>query len=87
MRRLAPKQQVGKVGGVMNMASSLGGAIAPVVIGYAVAASGGFGGAFAFLAVAAGVYLAGSLLIDFGRPLATARAAQPAGRRVEEPVG
>ena len=71
---LAPKKQVGIVGSVMNVASSLGGAIAPVAMGYAIAASGGgFGGAFVFLAIAAALYLAGSLTINFNRVLAKRR--------------
>lgn len=72
---LAPKQQVGIVGSVMNVASSLGGAIAPVAMGYAIAASGGgFEGAFVFLAIAAALYLVGSLTINFNRALAKRRA-------------
>lgn len=70
---LAPRRQVGTVGGVMNIASSLGGGIAPVIMGYSIAAAhGGFAGAFVFLAVAAAVYLAGSMTINFARPLAGA---------------
>jgi len=73
---LAPKRQVGTVGGVMNVASSAGGGAAPVVMGYAIAAAGGgFGGAFAFLVAAGVLYLAGSMVIDFSRPLAVARTA------------
>jgi len=76
---LAPRRQVGKVGSVMNIASSLGGAIAPVVMGYAIAAAGGeYVGAFVFLAIAAAVYLVGSLTVDFMKPFATARAAHTA---------
>lgn len=76
---LAPKPQVGVVGSVMNVASSAGGAIAPVAMGYAIAAAGGgFEGAFVFLAIAAALYLVGSLTINFNRPLAKARRA--AGR-------
>ncbi|GAA2025278.1 MFS transporter [Pseudokineococcus marinus] len=71
---LAPKAQVGTVGSVMNVASSAGGGIAPVVMGYSIALSGGYAGSFVFLAVAAAVYLAGSLSIDFERPLARRRA-------------
>lgn len=68
---LAPKKQVGTVGGVMNVSSSIGGGIAPVVMGYAIAASGGsYTGSFVFLAVAGAVYLLGSMLINFNRPLA-----------------
>lgn len=72
---LAPKEQVGIVGSVMNIASSLGGALAPVIMGYAVKAAGGsFTGAFLFLAGAAGLYMIGSLLINFNKPLAQRRA-------------
>lgn len=70
---LAPKQQVGTVGGVMNIASSGGGALAPIVMGFAIGASGGsFAGSFVFLGVCATAYLVGSLLIDFEKPLARA---------------
>jgi ACS family D-galactonate transporter-like MFS transporter len=70
---LAPKQQVGTVGGVMNIASSGGGALAPIVMGFAIGASGGsFAGSFIFLGVCAAAYLVGSLLIDFEKPLARA---------------
>ncbi|HEY9290933.1 MAG TPA: MFS transporter [Microlunatus sp.] len=68
---LAQRRQVGTVGGVMNVASAAGGALAPVVMGYAIAAAAGsYAGAFLFLAGAAVIYLIGSLLIDFEKPLA-----------------
>lgn len=74
---LAPKQQVGTVGGVMNVASSAGGGIAPVVMGYAIAATGGsYAGSFLFLAIAGGVYLLGSMAINFNKPLARSRRAE-----------
>ncbi len=91
---LAPKKQVGTVGGVMNVASSGGGALAPIVMGFAIGASGGsYSGSFIFLGVCATVYLLGSLLIDFNSPLARARGgvadgADEAGAgRVSEPLG
>lgn len=72
---LVPGPQVGRVGGVMNVASSGGGGLAPIVMGFAIgAAGGGFGGAFVFLGTAAVVYLVGSMLVDFERPLARVRA-------------
>lgn len=82
---LAPKKQVGTVGGVMNVASSGGGALAPIVMGFAIGASGGsYAGSFIFLGVCATVYLVGSLLINFEKPLATAR---PGGAHtVENPA-
>lgn len=71
---LAPAEQVGTVGSVMNIASSLGGALAPVIMGYAIGAAGGsYTGAFAFLAGAAALYMLGSAMIDFARPLARPR--------------
>lgn len=71
---LAPKKQVGTVGGVMNVASSAGGGLAPVVMGYAIAASAGsYAGSFVFLAAAGGLYLLGSMFINFNKPLAKAR--------------
>jgi ACS family D-galactonate transporter-like MFS transporter len=71
---LAPKQQVGTIGGVMNVASAAGGGLAPVIMGYAITAgNGSYVGAFIFLALAAVLYLVGSLLINFNRPLARAR--------------
>lgn len=71
---LAPAEQVGTVGSVMNIASSLGGALAPVIMGYAIGAAGGsYTGAFAFLAGAAALYMLGSATIDFARPLARRR--------------
>lgn len=76
---LAPKEQVGMVGGVMNVASSAGGGLAPVVMGYAIAATGGsFAGSFVFLAIAGGLYLVGSMGINFNKPLARVRATKAA---------
>jgi MFS transporter, ACS family, D-galactonate transporter len=70
---LAPRPQVGTVGGVMNVASAGGGALAPIIMGFAIgAASGAYGGAFVFLGCAAVVYLVGSMIIDFERPIARA---------------
>jgi ACS family D-galactonate transporter-like MFS transporter len=67
---LAPREQVGLVGGVMNFAGT-GGAIAvPIVVGVIVQMTGGYHMALLFLAASALTYLIGSLLIDFGaKPL------------------
>jgi ACS family D-galactonate transporter-like MFS transporter len=67
---LAPRKQVGTVGGTMNIASSLGGAIAPVIMGYFIAWTGGYSGSFIFLGCCAAVYFVGSMVIDFKKPLA-----------------
>lgn len=86
---LAPKKQVGTVGGVMNVASSGGGGLAPIVMGFAIGASGGsFAGSFVFLGVCATVYLLGSMLINFEKPLAVARHTAPTeGEGERETVG
>ncbi|WP_172191504.1 MFS transporter [Actinomyces faecalis] len=71
---LAPGPQVGAVGSVMNIASSLGGALAPVIMGYTIKIAGGsYSGAFFFLVAAAALYMLGSALINFRKPLASAR--------------
>lgn len=72
---LAPQKQVGTVGGTMNIASSAGGAIAPVIMGYFIAWTGGYSGAFVFLTFCAALYLVGSMVINFKRPLAVVRTA------------
>lgn len=66
---LAPRAQVGIVGSVMNVASSAGGVIAPIVMGYVIKLSGGYASAFLFLTCCAAFYLVGSLFINFNRPL------------------
>lgn len=70
---LAPRQQVGRVGGAMNTASALGGILAPILMGYAVESSAGFAGAFILLIIFCLIYLVGSFAIDFQRPLAGRR--------------
>ena len=57
----------------MNIASSLGGAIAPVIMGYFIAWTSGYSGSFLFLGSCAVVYLLGSMAINFKKPLASVR--------------
>ncbi|HWE88534.1 MAG TPA: MFS transporter [Pseudonocardiaceae bacterium] len=66
---LAPPEQVGRVGSLMNIASSAGGVLAPIIIGYLVQATGGYSAALAFLAGCAVLYIAGSMVINFRRQL------------------
>ncbi|PLZ01115.1 MFS transporter [Burkholderia sp. WAC0059] len=71
---LAPREQVGFVGGVMNFAGT-GGAIAvPIAVGVIVDMTGGYHAVLLFLAAGAFTYLVGSLLIDFGARAAEERA-------------
>jgi ACS family D-galactonate transporter-like MFS transporter len=63
---LAPREQVGLVGGVMNFAGTGGAIVVPIVVGVLVDATGGFTAVIMFFAAAAFAYLVGSLLIDFG---------------------
>jgi ACS family D-galactonate transporter-like MFS transporter len=66
---LSPRDSVGIVGGAMNLASSLGGIIAPVIVGQLVGLTHGYTAALVFLAAAGMLYLVGALVLDFGRPL------------------
>jgi MFS transporter, ACS family, D-galactonate transporter len=63
---LAPREQVGLVGGVMNFAGTGGAIVVPIAVGVIVDMTGGFNAVLLFLAAAALAYLIGSLLIDFG---------------------
>ncbi|MDR5773966.1 MULTISPECIES: MFS transporter [unclassified Caballeronia] len=71
---LAPREQVGLVGGVMNFAGTGGAIIVPIVVGVIVDMTGGFTAVILFFAAAAFAYLVGSLFIDFGRNDPGARA-------------
>jgi MFS transporter, ACS family, D-galactonate transporter len=72
--QLAAKGHVGLVGSMMNFAGICGGLVAPIVIGYLVAVTGGYGLAITFFAGCAVLYGLGSMLIDFRRPLAAGAA-------------
>lgn len=76
---LAPRHHVGRVGGMMNVASSLGGIVAPIVVGYIVQITGVFDAVLLFLSSCAVVYTAGSLAVNYHRQFV----ARPAG---ETPV-
>lgn len=63
---LAPQEQVGLVGGVMNFAGTGGAIVVPIAVGLIVDATGGYSMVILFFAGCALTYLIGSLLIDFG---------------------
>lgn len=76
---LAKPSTVGVVGGVMNFAGTSAGIIVPIVAGVLLDLTGGYTAVLVFLAVAAAVYLVGSLSIDFrGVAERTGQAAQRA---------
>lgn len=68
--RLSAKAHVGLVGSMMNFSGICGGILAPIVIGYLVAGTGGYSAVLVFFAGAAVLYGVGSMMIDFRRPLA-----------------
>jgi MFS transporter, ACS family, D-galactonate transporter len=64
---IAPRESVGKVGGILNFSNQLAGIVAPIVTGYVVQATQSFfwafavAGAFLVLGIAAYVFLLGSM--------------------------
>ncbi|ROR81714.1 MFS transporter, ACS family, D-galactonate transporter [Plantibacter flavus] len=76
---LAKKEKVGLVGGIMNFAGTSAGIVVPIVAGVLLDVTGGYTAVLIFLAIAAAVYLAASLMINFsgvakGAPSGTSRA-------------
>ncbi|TDW38522.1 ACS family D-galactonate transporter-like MFS transporter [Curtobacterium sp. PhB42] len=62
---LAKPSNVGIVGGVMNFAGTAAGIIVPIAAGVLLDLTGGYTAVLVFLAMAAAVYLVGSLSINF----------------------
>ncbi|WP_166366190.1 MFS transporter [Pseudomonas akapageensis] len=60
---LAAPSRVGLVGGVMNMAGSVGGIAVPILVGVILQYFGGYGGVLGFFALCSGVFILGTLLI------------------------
>jgi ACS family D-galactonate transporter-like MFS transporter len=60
---LAAPARVGLVGGVMNLAGSLGGIAVPILVGVILQYFGGYGGVLGFFAICSGVFILGTLLI------------------------
>ncbi|WP_413733897.1 MFS transporter [Sodalis sp. RH21] len=60
---LVAKQHVGVVGGIMNMAGSLGGIMVPILVGVILQKTGSYGGVLLFFAACSAVYILGTCLI------------------------
>jgi ACS family D-galactonate transporter-like MFS transporter len=64
---LVPPPQVGMVGGLMNFAGSTGGIVVPLIAGFILQATGSYDGVLYFFAGCAVLFIAGSVVIPFGR--------------------
>ncbi|MFC0408316.1 MFS transporter [Roseomonas elaeocarpi] len=73
---LAPADRIGVVGGLMNMAGSVGGIAVPIVVGAIIQATGSYTTALHFFAGCAALYVAGTLLVPLARGDVQARAAR-----------
>ena len=62
---LAKPERIGLIGGVMNFAGTSAGIIVPIAAGVLLDLTGGYTAVLYMLAIAAAVYLVGSLSIDF----------------------
>ncbi|ARU94780.1 MFS transporter [Tatumella citrea] len=64
---LAPKDRVGMVGGLMNMANSVAGILVPILVGVILQATGSFKSVLVYFAICAGCYTLGTLCINFNK--------------------
>ena len=64
---LAPKDRVGMVGGLMNMANSCAGILVPILVGVILQATGSYESVLVYFAVCAGFYTVGTLCINFNK--------------------
>lgn len=64
---LAPKDRVGLVGGLMNMANSCAGILVPILVGVILQATGSYESVLVYFAVCAGCYTLGTLCINFNK--------------------
>ncbi|QWA13149.1 hypothetical protein GTU79_11095 [Sodalis ligni] len=64
---LAPKDRVGLIGGIMNMANSCAGILVPILVGVILQATGSYESVLVYFAVCAGCYTLGTLCINFNR--------------------
>ena len=62
---LAPKDRVGLIGGLMNMANSCAGILVPILVGVILQATGSYESVLVYFAVCAGFYTVGTLCINF----------------------
>jgi ACS family D-galactonate transporter-like MFS transporter len=64
---LAPKDRVGLIGGLMNMANSCAGILVPILVGVILQATGSYESVLVYFAVCAGFYTVGTLCINFNK--------------------
>ncbi|MBF3187605.1 MFS transporter, partial [Pseudomonas aeruginosa] len=64
---LAAPARVGLVGGVMNMAGSLGGIAVPILVGLLLQHLGGYAAVLGFFALCSAAFIAGTLLISLDK--------------------
>lgn len=60
---LASPARVGLIGGIMNMAGSLGGIAVPILVGLLLQHAGGYAAVLGFFALCSGLFIIGTLLI------------------------
>ncbi len=61
---LASPARVGLIGGVMNLAGSLGGIAVPILVGLLLQHAGGYAAVLGFFALCSGLFIVGTLLIS-----------------------
>ncbi|MFC0323074.1 MFS transporter [Gallibacterium melopsittaci] len=64
---LAPKNKVGLIGGIMNMAGSIGGITVPILVGYILQMSNDYNNVLLFFAGCSVIYILGTLSIQLSR--------------------
>lgn len=64
---LAPKDRVGMVGGLMNMANSVAGILVPILVGIILQTTGSYESVLVYFAICAGCYTLGTLCINFNK--------------------
>ncbi|HJF74896.1 MFS transporter [Gallibacterium anatis] len=64
---LAPKNKVGLIGGIMNMAGSIGGITVPILVGYILQISNDFNNVLIFFAGCSVIYILGTLSIQLSK--------------------
>ena len=64
---LASPARVGLIGGVMNMAGSLGGIVVPILVGLLLQHAGGYAAVLGFFALCSGLFIVGTLLISLDK--------------------
>ncbi len=64
---LAPKNKVGLIGGIMNMAGSIGGIFVPILVGYIIQKSNDYNNVLLFFSVCSIIYILGTLSIQLSK--------------------